>query len=132
MNSLDIFLLFGFVGIFAEVVFTAVVDSIKDKNPVLKGVSYLWMFPIYGASGLLIQFLYFVFADNNVFFRALIYGTFIIAGEFITGMFLKLYIGRCPWHYTARFSWLNVIRLDYFPMWCVVGLLIETLLQAIY
>lgn len=131
MNNFDVFLLFGFVGIFAEVVFTAIVDSIIDKNPILKGVSYLWMFPIYGAAGVLINFLHFVFADYFWLWRALIYGAYIVAGEFVTGLFLKFYIGRCPWHYTARFSWLNVIRLDYFPMWCVVGLLIEKLLLAI-
>ncbi len=131
MNNLDIFIIFGFLGIFAEVVFTAIIDSIIKKDPILKGCSYLWMFPIYGAAGLLIKFLFFVFAENNWFFRGAIYAAYIIAGEFATGSFLQFYIGRCPWHYTARFSFRNVIRLDYFPIWFIVGLLIEKLLLAV-
>lgn len=119
---------FGFVGIFAEVVFTGLKRGLFDGDVMLTGHSYLWMFPIYGASGILIQFLHSIFVDYNFLFRGLIYAVYIIVGEFITGSFLKLLLGRCPWHYTAKFVVKNVIRLDYLPIWFVFGLLIERVL----
>lgn len=131
MKNLDIFLLFGFLGIFGEVVFTAIAGIFRKKDFTLEGTSYLWMFPIYGIAGLLIKLLYFVFAQKFWLFRGIVYAAYILFGELVTGLFLKFYIGKCPWNYTSRFSWLNVIRLDYFPIWFVVGLLIEKLLLTL-
>ncbi|MBI4141273.1 hypothetical protein HY485_05545 [Candidatus Woesearchaeota archaeon] len=128
MAVLKIFLLFGIFGIFAEVLFTGVKRGLFDRDWMLVGNSYVWMFPIYGAAGILIQFLHSVFVDYNFVFRGLLYAVYILVGEFITGSFLKLLLGRCPWHYTARFAVKNVIRLDYVPVWLVFGLLIEKVL----
>ncbi|MBI4141585.1 hypothetical protein HY484_01525 [Candidatus Woesearchaeota archaeon] len=128
MSTLMIFLFFGIFGIFAEVVFTGIKRGLFDKDVMLGGHSYLWMFPIYGASGLLIQFLYSIFVDYNILFRGLLYAVYILVGEFITGTFLKMLLGRCPWHYTARFAVKNLIRLDYVPVWFVFGLIIEKVL----
>ena len=131
MNNFDIFMLFGFVGIIAEVFYTGIIDGIRNKDPTLKSTSYIWMFPIYGAAGIIIKYLHYVFFDYNIVLRGLIYGVYIIAGEYITGTFLKYCIGRCPWHYTAKYSFQNVIRLDYLPIWSAAGLAIEKLLLII-
>ena len=131
MAVLKIFLLFGIFGIFAEVIFTGIKRGLFDRDWMLGGNSYLWMFPIYGASGLLIQLLHNVFADYNFVFRGLLYAAYILVGEFITGSILKLLLGRCPWHYTAKFAVKNVIRLDYAPVWFVFGLVIEKVLIAV-
>tara|TARA_B100000683_G_C12371318_1_gene507303 strand:+ start:600 stop:752 length:153 start_codon:yes stop_codon:yes gene_type:complete len=38
---------FIFIGVTMEVIFTSIMDFIKDKDPRLKGETYLWMLPIY-------------------------------------------------------------------------------------
>ena len=131
MNDTDIFLLFGFIGIIAEVFYTGLLDGIKNKDPTLKATSYIWMYPIYGSAGIIIKYLHYIFFDYNILLRGMIYGVYIIAGEYITGTFLKYYTGKCPWHYTSKYSWQNVIRLDYLPIWITAGLAIEQLLLLI-
>ena len=57
-----------------------------------------------------------------------VYACAIFLGEFITGGLLKKR-NMCPWDY-SRTPWhLNgIIRLDYAPVWFLVGLLYERLL----
>ena len=131
MTPTHIFVLFGILGIFAEVLFTGVKQGLFKKNMLLEGTSYIWMFPIYGCAGVLVNFLYTMFSGYTILFRGLLYAVYILVGEFITGSFLKALLGRCPWHYTTRFAVKNVIRLDYLPVWFVFGLLIEKVLVVI-
>ena len=128
MNSFFLFNLFGVLGIFGEIIFTSIIDSIKNKDPSLKGTSYLWMHPIYGMAGILINFLHTIFGSHFFLLRGTLYATYIMIGELIAGIFLKKFIGKCPWHYTSKYSVLNVVRLDYFPVWFTAGLLIEKIL----
>lgn len=131
MSLVKIFLFFGIFGIFAEVIFTGIKRGLFDGDVMLSGHSYLWMFPIYGAAGILIQFLHTIFFDYNIVFRGFMYAAYILVGEFITGTFLTWLLGRCPWHYTARFAVKHVIRLDYVPVWFVFSLVIEQTLRGI-
>src|SRR5437762_13635526 len=49
------FLAYGVLGLGVEVVFTSVARVLNTRNPRLEGRTYLWMLPIYGAGGLLLE-----------------------------------------------------------------------------
>ena len=50
--------------------------------------------------------------------------------EFISGSFLKKH-NACPWDYSdAALNYKGIIRLDYAPVWFVVGLIYEKMLCA--
>ncbi len=56
------------------------------------------------------------------------YAIMIFATEFISGSILKK-IDGCPWDYSDAPCNVNgVIRLDYFPVWFIAGLIYEYLL----
>lgn len=88
--------------------------------------TYLWMFPIYGLA---------VFAEPlflalrqycPLWQRCGVYAAGIFAVEFAAGGLLQGLIGACPWDYGERlFSVMGFIRLDYAPLWAVLGLCFE-------
>jgi uncharacterized membrane protein len=46
--------------------------------------------------------------------------------EFLTGGLLRLITGACPWDYgSGALSVMGLIRLDYAPLWAVLGLFFE-------
>jgi hypothetical protein len=128
---LFLFLAFGCIGITSEVFYTATVDAINAAlagnaiNWRLLGVSYIWMFPIYGLVAFLFPLAYKYIAKYHVALRMIIYAVAIFAVEFITGWLLDMLTGRCPWQYTSSLNICGYIRLDYFPVWAAFGYLIE-------
>ncbi len=59
--------------------------------------------------------------------RGSIWTTVIFGIELITGLAIELTVGKVPWDYTGSsyYSIAGLIRLDYAPVWFVVGLLFE-------
>jgi len=60
--------------------------------------------------------------------RGIIWMVAIFFIEYITGYFLDLVVGSCPWNYarTTPFSTISgYIRLDYAPAWFAAGLAFE-------
>ena len=58
--------------------------------------------------------------------RAGFYVAAIFAVEFATGWLLQLWTGACPWDYgDGKFSVMGLIRLDYAPLWAILGLFFE-------
>ena len=47
MTSITLIIGFIFIGITMEVIATSIMDFIKNRDPRLKGETYLWMLPIY-------------------------------------------------------------------------------------
>ncbi|HYD50744.1 MAG TPA: hypothetical protein VEB21_20475 [Terriglobales bacterium] len=126
------FLLYGAFGWCAEIVWTAVTDSIEArlaKQPLdvrLVGRTYLWMFPIYGLGGLLFEVVHAAIAVQAWPVRGLIYMLGCFAVEYVSGWLIRAVSGACPWDYSHR-RWhvQGLIRLDYAPVWFVFGLLLE-------
>lgn len=82
------------------------------------------MFLIYGLVVVIEPFFRLV-SPLNFLLRGLIYATFILIGEFITGSILQR-AKVCPWDYShARYHVRGVIRFDYLPAWAVAGLFFE-------
>ncbi len=100
--------------------------SKKDKDYPCK--TSMWMFPIYGMAAL-IGPVHKLLKNTNVFLRGIVYTTCIFATEYGTGLFLKKK-KCCPWDYSdARHNIKGLIRLDYAPLWFIVGLIYEKLVE---
>ena len=64
------------------------------------------------------------------FFRGIIYSIIIFLTEFITGFILKKH-KACPWDYSdSKYNIKGIIRLDYAPLWFIVGLIYEKILTS--
>ena len=102
-------------------------DAWRRKDPKLKGVTSAWMFPIYGCAAFF-QPLFQLLRTLPVPVRGSLYSLAIFAAEYTSGSCLSR-SGRCPWDYSrCRFHIRGLIRLDYFFVWFLTGLLFERLL----
>ena len=138
------FLAYGLLGWCAEIVWTALYDTIagtgrppgdavgrvpltRAERLRLSGRTYLWMLPLYGSAALLFEPAHDALASSAWPLRGLAYTVGIFAVEALSGGLLRLITGRCPWDYSyARLSALGgTIRLDYGPVWFVFGLMLE-------
>ncbi|HEY6910162.1 MAG TPA: hypothetical protein VI356_12380 [Myxococcales bacterium] len=123
------FLAYGFVGWAVEVAFTGLSDSPWVHDRRLRGHSYLWMLPIYGAGGLLLERLHDRLAIRGTprWSRALAYMAGIYALEFGSASLLDRLIGDVPWRYASGIHLRGYVRLDYAPFWYGCGWLFEPL-----
>ncbi len=129
IDGLIAFMLFGMLGVTVEVCYTAIVDLLDTWGPgmelSLKGVSYIWMIPIYGSAAFLFPLGFKVVREWPRLLRYLIYGVAILIVEFITGFALEQMTGRCPWEYQTGWHIAGYIRLDYLPLWMLFGATLE-------
>ena len=125
------FFLYGLLGWCVECFFTSVVDLASGAGDLrLKGYSYLWMHPIWGAGILASERLCPALrrAGLGRFARVLVYMVLCFAVEYASGAALRATIGYCPWDYAgATWSVHGLIRLDYAPFWALCGYLGEPL-----
>ena len=105
----------GILGWCMEITFTAL-DSFRRRQFTLKGITSIWMFPIYGMASFLAP-LCRLLKGKNILVRGFAYASCIFLGEYITGKLLKKK-GICPWDYSkAKWNVDGIIRLDYAPNW---------------
>lgn len=118
----------GILGWALEIFWTGL-HAFRIRDPKLTGTSSLWMFPIYGSAAFLAPLMRRI--KSWAFWqRGLVYMSFIYAAEFISGSLLKLR-GMCPWSYErSPFQIHEVIRLDFAPLWFLVGLMFERILTS--
>lgn len=120
------FVLYGLGGWCGEVVYTALTESLPKRDWRLVGVTYLWMFPIYGLIAPLYEPVHNAIRGLPWFGRAVIWALGFTAMEWLAGWLIAQVIGRCPWDYSGRRWAINsYIRWDYFPVWALVGLALE-------
>jgi uncharacterized membrane protein len=123
------FLAYGFVGWAVEVAFTGLSGSRWFRDRRLRGHSYLWMLPIYGAGGLLLERLHDGLASRGTarWARALAYTAGIYGVEFGSASMLNRLIGDVPWRYLSGLNLRGYVRLDYAPFWYACGWWFEPL-----
>jgi len=123
------FFAYGFVGWAVEVAFTGVAGSRRLRDRVLRGHSYLWMLPIYGAGGLLLERLHHRLASRSLprWARSLAYTLGIYGLEFGSAALLDRTVGVVPWRYLEGLHVRGYVRLDYAPFWFACGWLFEDL-----
>lgn len=118
------FIFYGFVGLCMEVIWTGL-GAFLNGDIKLSATTYIWMFPIYGFA-VFLEPIQTKLRNIPLIIRGGVYGILILLVEYSSGVFLGYLIGSCPWNYSnSPFSLHGVIRLDYFPVWCCVGLLFE-------
>ena len=118
-------LFYGLLGVAMEIIWTGAGSMLRGDYS-LRGVSYIWMFPIYGAAFLL-EPVHESIRGLKWPVRGIIWALVIFAMEFASGLIIKMAVGRIPWDYSGNYQYSvgGLIRLDYAPVWFVVGLLFE-------
>ena len=102
----------------------------RQRNWSLKGVTGLWMVPIYGLAYFSLP-IYKLIKKQCCFVRGCIYTIGIFTIEFISGFYLKSK-KICPWSYQKSGLNINgVIRLDYAPFWFIESMFYETILRKL-
>lgn len=124
-NMVKNFMIFGVLGWCAEILWTGFCSLLAGDNA-LTAQTYLWMFPIYGLAGLSVP-LFLAFRRYCPLWQRVGFYVFaIFTVEFATGWLLQMVTGACPWDYgDGRFSVMGLIRLDYAPLWGILGLFFE-------
>ncbi|MGI6413076.1 MAG: putative ABC transporter permease [Syntrophomonadaceae bacterium] len=119
------FLLYGLIGWIAEIIFTGL-SSLLEGSIRLTGYTYLWMFPIYGMA-VFLEPIHDRIRQSPWPVRGTIWAGAIFTIEYVTGWLLSVTIGVCPWDYSGltRYSVDGFIRLDFFPVWFIAGLIFE-------
>lgn len=120
------FVLYGLGGWCGEVLFTALTTSLPRRDWRLQGVTYLWMFPIYGLLAPLYEPAHDLIRTAPWPARAVVWALGFTAVEWLSGWLIAQLTGRCPWDYSQRRWAINpYVRWDYLPVWAAVGLLLE-------
>lgn len=117
----------GLIGWCMEIFWTSI-GKLKKHDKKLIGETSLIMFPIYGMAAVF-KPIHEKIKSKNFIVRGSIYTTFIYAVEYTTGTLLKRK-NICPWDYSkSKYNINGVVRLDYAPVWFIVGLLYEKMLK---
>jgi len=123
------FILYGLGGWCGEILWTAVTGKLLGRQPgwKLAGTTYLWMFPLYGLIAPLYEPVHNALRARPWPLRALAYMAGFFSLEYASGWLLKRLTGTCPWDYTLYSRWHihGFIRMDYAPVWALVGLGLE-------
>ena len=123
------FVLYGLGGWCSEIIFTSIRDRVRGRVNYwkLRGTTYLWMFPIYGLIAILYEPVHDTIRAWAWPLRGVIYMLGFFAIEYLTGWLLKRITGSCPWDYSkwSLYSIHGYIRLDYAPIWFLLGLGLE-------
>jgi len=117
------FLIFGAIGLVMEVFWTGLGSLIaRDRRAMSK--TSIWMFFIYGCAAFFAPLINIIYPAFWLL-RGLFYAFCIFLIEYSFGRALKA-VDACPWDYSeVRFNVHGVIRLDYAPVWMIVGLVME-------
>ena len=119
------FLIYGILGWCAEILWTGLCSFLAGDGA-LTAKTYLWMFPIYGLAALAEPVFLTLRRYCPLWQRCGVYMLGIFTIEFLTGGLLRLITGACPWDYgSGALSVMGLIRLDYAPLWAVLGLFFE-------
>lgn len=121
------FIICGLTGWCMEVAFTSA-NALGKKDKKLMGQTSAWMFPIYGMAAVIGEVSPKI-SHWPTPVRGLLYGSAIMAGEYITGSLLTK-LDVCPWSYEgAKYSVNGIVRLDFLPLWMAAGLIFERILM---
>ncbi len=128
-------LMFGFLGLGLEVVFTSFLDARKDPQRHLMGFSSLWYFPLYMLPPLFLNVTGWFVLPLPLIVRGLIYTAAIFLVEYM-GMFcLRKLLGASPSeasYYQSRWNLHGLIRLDYAPAMFLMGLVFELVYRRLH
>ena len=117
------FIIYGLLGLCAEILWNGFGAMLKG-DVLLRGVTSIWMFPIYGLA-IFLEPIHNRIKHLPLILRGGIYMVLIFAVELISGLLLRWILGVCPWNYVNKRSVCGIITLEYAPVWFVVGIIFE-------
>lgn len=126
--------IFAAVGLGLEVVFTAVLDFLKNRKPHLVGYSSIWYLPLYGMAPVILNYAQPFLFPLPLPLRGLIYMTAFFAVEYPSMGLLRLLLGTSPSeesYYKSRWNVHGLIRLDFAPAYFLLGLILEWLFRSL-
>ncbi|MDC0716796.1 putative ABC transporter permease [Nannocystis bainbridge] len=104
----------------------------REQRLRLLGHTYVWMFPLYGAGGLLFEPIHEAIRGWPWLGRGALWMVLIFVVEYVAGAALCRLTGRCPWDYSySRYHLHGLIRFDYMPVWFLFGLVLERFHDAV-
>lgn len=118
------FLLWGIVGLFGQLLYSAARNAVRSRSLNLTGEASILLFPFFGLIAWIYPFLYLKISHLEWWWRGGIYALCFFAVQFISGMILEK-IQVYPWHYSSKYSVHRHIYLPNFVLFFVCGLLIE-------
>lgn len=124
------FLMFGALGLIAEVVFTSLKRLLTERTYELKGETSLWMFPLYGLIAFIFPLIVFRIGSLPWYVRGLIYMLVFFVVEYVSGLILRK-MKVCPWNYPAKYSLHGLIYFPYAPVLFGAGLGVERIYPVI-
>ena len=117
------YVFYGLLGVTLEIFFTGFI-GLLNNDLTLEGKSYIWMFFIYGLA-VALEPIHDRIRDRNIVIRGFIYMVLIYIGELITGAFIMMLIGKCPWSYADGNSINSIISTKFRPICFGLGLFLE-------
>lgn len=117
------FVLYGALGICAEIFWTGI-GSMLQGDVRLTGVTYIWMFPIYGLA-VFLEPIQNKISKWPLVLRGGVYVILIYFVEYTSGLLFRRILGVCPWNYTGKLAINGLINLRYIPVWFCFGILDE-------
>lgn len=124
------FLIFGTMGMVAEVVFTSIKRLFTERVYELKGETSIWMFPIYGLIAFFYPPIFYRINSFPWFVRGMIYMLMFYIIEYVSGYVLRK-LKVCPWEYPGKYSLNGLIYFPYAPIWFFAGLGIEKIYPVV-
>jgi len=125
------FALYGCAGWVLEVLFTGTKAALS-RDGKLPARTYLWMHPIYGATGLALEAVHRTLGRRSRLTRAAASLGVIYATEYVSGAALRTVLGECPWRYREGVHVHGLVRLDYAPFWLAAALAFERMRDALH
>jgi uncharacterized membrane protein len=120
------FFKYGVVGWLLEVVMTGASSILIARDTKATARTFLWMLPIYGTGGLMIEKVWARVRGWPRAARACSYLPVIYGVEYVSGRILRGVLGECPWDYRRRErDPSRLVQPAYAPLWFVVALLFE-------
>ena len=124
------FALYGCAGWVLEVLFTGTKAALS-RDSKAPARTYLWMHPIYGAVGLVLEAVHRKLGRRSRLTRAAASLGVIYATEYASGAALRTVLGDCPWRYRDGVHLHGLVRLDYAPLWFGAALGFEWMRDAL-
>lgn len=124
------FIVYGFAGSVVESAFTSAVATAGAGRLEVHGPSTWLMVPLYGLGLPLFEPVHDAVRGRPAWMRGAIYAAGIIGIEAVSGLVWRRVTGRVPWEYRSGVAIGGVTRLDYAPVWALVGLATERLHDA--
>ncbi len=120
------FIVYGMIGWCLEIIWTGV-GALLSGDPRLTAKTYLWMFLIYGLA-VFLEPVHDLIRSWPTLVRGLFWMLLFFTIEYLTGWLLRFLVGASPWNYAGAALQIDgLIRLDYAPVWFLLGLLYEKL-----